>query len=168
MGPRAAPSTPFDVKGDASGLAFSVPQGPGGPPPQVQLSAHLRDWEQAAHSMRVSAFGNNEPCSKPFHLLKTCASRVDSLSEHVLTKKPTVLTSPSNVNRTKRPSASSMDLMIERYNVHYSVALKEPRLPALNMRAAYCLHPPIFQLQTACVRLYRAPSHHPARHVQVT
>lgn len=106
--------------------------------------------------MRVSAFGNNKLCYKPFHLLKTCASRVGSLSEHVLTKKPTVLTSPSNVNRTKRPSASSMNLLIERYNVHHSVALKEPRLPALNMRAAYCLHPPIFQLQTACVRLYRA------------
>lgn len=100
-GSQSSPVNAFDVKGDASGLAFSVPQEALLLESRVQLPAHLSDWEQAAHSMRVSAFGNNKLCYKPFHLLKTCASRVGSLSEHVLTKKPTVLTSPSNVNRTK-------------------------------------------------------------------
>ena len=47
-------------------------------------------------------------CHKHFHLLETSSSRADASSEHVLTRKPNVLTSRSNVGHTKLPFPSSI------------------------------------------------------------
>ena len=111
-------------------------------PPQTQLYTKLRSWEHAACLMHVSAWGNNKVCHKLSHLLKTCASRTDSSSEHVLTEMPIVLTSPSNVIRTKMNLFLLKAISTQEFLMHYNVRLIEQRRPASDKPAADWLRSP--------------------------
>lgn len=83
--------------------------------PQTSLSAQthstVRDREQGGTIYAGLSLWEQQAMPYPLspaqsHLPKTCGSRADGSSEYVLTKTSTMLTSLSNVNRTKEPSTS--------------------------------------------------------------